>query len=384
MDVDHIGHESAELTGEVDLDGGTPVTSCELQYGKTTNPYPSSIPCTPSSFGSDSTVEAEPTGLETGELYHYRFKATNEKGTNFGVDKHLRPGVCAEGEDPASVTWISEHEATLRGSLDPDGITTEYFFEYGVDTSYGQQTETLSAGSGSGVTNLSAVIENLPSGREFHYRIVASNTSTAPPWATIRCSARRRPQISPVYGATDLTGNGCNAARDASIRSASRRHTGSSTGRVTRYGNSIPIPDESIGSGTEPVPVEQRITGLTPGVTYHFRVVATNEPWGTCVQPRHDLRLRAARLPERPRPAGDRIVLSPGLPCLRAGIARESAGAVQLIPRTGGMGPLQSSQDPLLESGIWPLNNGLASGPPRFMFYGLLGTINGLAAPERC
>ena len=35
VDVDHIGHESAELDGEVELDGGTPVTNCELQIGKT-------------------------------------------------------------------------------------------------------------------------------------------------------------------------------------------------------------------------------------------------------------------------------------------------------------------------------------------------------------
>ena len=132
------------------------------------------MPCTPSSFATDSTVEAEPTGLETGSLYHYRFKVTNEKGTNFGIDHSFVPAYVLKVKTLAP-SPVAEHEVTLRGSLDPDGRPTEYFFEYGVDTNYGQETDQESAGSGSGVTDLSAVIQGLPSGREFHYRIVAIN-----------------------------------------------------------------------------------------------------------------------------------------------------------------------------------------------------------------
>ena len=78
------------------------------------------MPCTPSSFGTDSTVEAEPTGLETGSLYHYRFKVTNEKGTNFGIDRSFVPAYVLKVKTLAP-SPVAEHEVTLRGSLDPDG-----------------------------------------------------------------------------------------------------------------------------------------------------------------------------------------------------------------------------------------------------------------------
>ena len=51
---------------------------------------------------------------------------------------------------------VTEHEVTLRGSLDPDGITTDYYFKYGVDTATASKLKPERRLSGSGVTNLSA------------------------------------------------------------------------------------------------------------------------------------------------------------------------------------------------------------------------------------
>jgi len=46
-------------------------------------------------------------------------------------------------------------------------------------------------------------------------------------------------------------------------------------GTTTAYGTKVPIPDESVGSGTEPVPATELVEGLLPGTTYHFRLIAT-------------------------------------------------------------------------------------------------------------
>ncbi len=378
VDVDHIGHTSAELTGDVGLDGGTPVTSCELQVGKTTGYASPPVPCTPSSFGTDSTVEAVPTGLETGALYHYRFKATNEKGTNFGADRTFVPAFVLKVKT-LPPTPVAEHEVTLRGSLDPDGKATEYYFEYGVNTNYGQQTATQSAGSGVGVINLNSVIQSLPSGQNFHYRIVATTEGHTTLGKDQAFSTASPPDITGVR-ATDLT-------ETAATLHATINPVGYPTtyrfeyGTSTDYGSSIPVPDEDIGSGTDPVQVEQRITGLVPGATYHFRVVATNDPWGTAVST--DTTFDFAP-PACPNDHVRQETASSYLPDCRAYelVSPGAAGAVQLFPGQEAWDMFEQNQDPLAETGMWNLNNGLASGPARFMFYGILGTVNGLAAPN--
>jgi len=43
------------------------------------------------------------------------------------------------------------------------------------------------------------------------------------------------------------------------------------------HGTSLPVPSEAIGSGTSRVPVSVRLTGLQPGITYYYRVVAVDE-----------------------------------------------------------------------------------------------------------
>jgi hypothetical protein len=47
-------------------------------------------------------------------------------------------------------------------------------------------------------------------------------------------------------------------------------------GTSDAYGTSIPAPDGSVGSGSEPVEVSAELTDLTLGTTYHYRLVATN------------------------------------------------------------------------------------------------------------
>jgi hypothetical protein len=45
-------------------------------------------------------------------------------------------------------------------------------------------------------------------------------------------------------------------------------------GTTTAYGTSVPLSGENIGSGSEPLSESKLVTGLAPGTTYHYRVVA--------------------------------------------------------------------------------------------------------------
>ncbi len=94
--------------------------------------------------------------------------ATKQEFTTHTVPAPTATTLAAEG--------LKETEATLRGTVNPGGEATEYFFEYGTDTHYGQKTETAtlqaSGGSNQGV---SATLKGLTPGTEYHFRLVAKN-----------------------------------------------------------------------------------------------------------------------------------------------------------------------------------------------------------------
>jgi hypothetical protein len=47
-------------------------------------------------------------------------------------------------------------------------------------------------------------------------------------------------------------------------------------GPTTAYGSVLPSPDASAGSGNTGQPVQQALTGLTPGTEYHFQIAASS------------------------------------------------------------------------------------------------------------
>ncbi|HEX3241895.1 MAG TPA: hypothetical protein VHQ97_02345 [Solirubrobacterales bacterium] len=378
-DVEKVTHEGAELTGEVKLDGGTAITSCQLEVGPAKNQYTEPpVACTPGSFGTDSAVGAEISGLEAGTPYHYRFTATNEDGTNSGSDRVFTPAYVLKVKT-LSATGVDENSAVLRGQLDPDGKDTSYYFEYGVTENYDLKTSVLSAGSTPGLKTVSTPIEGLPAGKVFHYRLVASNEDGT----TLGEDQRFRTASTPsVYGlrATNLTGTSAtlHATIDPVGYPTKYRFE---YGPTSNYGESIPVPDAAIPTLDEPVEVEQTLTGLTPGITYHYRLVATSEPWGTSVSP--DTTFDFAP-PSCPNDHARQETGATFLPDCRGYelVSPGAAGAVQLNPGKIAFDLNQSPQDPLQQRFSWPLNNGLASSPPRLEFFGFLGTINGLRAPN--
>jgi len=75
-----------------------------------------------------------------------------------------------------SATSVTSTSATLNGTVNPNGEATTYYFEYGVDTSYGFTTSSSSAGSGTSPVTVTASIHSLISDTTYHYRLVATNS----------------------------------------------------------------------------------------------------------------------------------------------------------------------------------------------------------------
>ena len=370
-----IGHTVATLNGTIDLAGGTDVQECHIEYGLTTS-YGTSVPCDqPTPYSNQTDVSGQLSGLYVETTYHYRIVATNTLASNHGTDQTFHTHAVLDVKTQPA-TNITTSSADLNGMLNPDGMSTEYHFQYGTTQLYGNETATADAGSGSGDVSVAPqAISNLQSGRTYHYRLVATNGlgTTYGPDATV--NAARTPAIDGVY-----TTNVGEASADLNARinpsgydTTYRFEYGTTPG----YGSVAPATDVDIGSADTDQSVTAHLSGLVSGVTYHYRVVATNQ-WGTT---EGDDTTFDYFPPNCPNAHVRQQVGANYLPDCRAYelVSPGDAGGIQLFSGNG-IPHLTGALPPDWENA--PQNSGYASSPARFAYFGALGAIPGTHAPD--
>ena len=79
-----------------------------------------------------------------------------------------------------AATWVGETTATLNGTVDPNGLATTAWFEWGTGASYGNrlpvsQADSYDVGS-SGASSVAGRLAGLAESAEYHYRVVAQNS----------------------------------------------------------------------------------------------------------------------------------------------------------------------------------------------------------------
>ena len=65
--------------------------------------------------------------------------------------------------------------ATLTGTVNPQGLDTSYFFQYGPTRAYGSQTAIADAGHGSSTVHVSLPLGGLQPLTRYHFRLIAVN-----------------------------------------------------------------------------------------------------------------------------------------------------------------------------------------------------------------
>jgi hypothetical protein len=165
---------SATLNGTVNAHGST--TSVHFQYGTTTN-YGSVTANQNFSGTTTQNVRANISGLSASTTYHFRIVATNTHGTSYGSDRTFTT-LTATGP-PVVTTYpatnVTTSSATLNGLLDPHGLSTTVYFQYGTTTSYGHTTP-MQSQTGSTYRNIHSTISGLTAHTTYHFRIVATNS----------------------------------------------------------------------------------------------------------------------------------------------------------------------------------------------------------------
>ncbi len=75
-----------------------------------------------------------------------------------------------EGE---SFSGVGSSNATLNAQIDPNGVATSYYWEYGPSEAYGSRTPAVSLGEGESASPAPAHLEGLAANSEYHFRVVA-------------------------------------------------------------------------------------------------------------------------------------------------------------------------------------------------------------------
>ena len=213
----------------------------------------------------------------------------------------------APGASIDPVSGIGAHSATFSGEVDPNGAPTGYHFEYVDDAEFQANgftnaqryplTDARVGNSESPVAVETEIPHHLTPATTYHVRLLAKQTyaptETASSAVTFTTTGAA-PSIETA--ATDVEAD--SATLRASInpegQAVSNYHF--EWGTSNAYGSSTPA--GNLPSGSSAVAVEEELSGLTPGQTYHYRLLATN---GTGTTQGSDQTFTPAAAPQLPQ-----------------------------------------------------------------------------------
>jgi hypothetical protein len=284
-----VQKDSATLTGSYTGDGQEAHYFFEwgatTAYGHTTPVPPGAVAGNGS--GTQNVAPVQISGLRGSTIYHYRLVVSDPDGISRSQDASFTTPAAVSNLTADVPTAATETSADLRASFDGDGTyATSYYFEWGPTPSYGNVApvppgNTVPAGNGR-IDVPPVTIAGLEGGSTYHFRVVASNAAGTSTSADTVFKTAEAPVIGNV-GSRDVTAVAAELVAEINPRYGQTSYQ-FEWGPTATYGNSTPVPAGDAGSAGANVPVSAPVEGLTPGVTYHFRLVATNQ-YGTTPSP---------------------------------------------------------------------------------------------------
>ena len=278
-----------------------------------------SRPCSPqpgSGTGPEA-VTAKVTGLTPDTTYYFKLVATGEGGNSEGARKNSTTLADELAVTTGEASAVTKHSATLNGTVNPGGSpVTSCEFEYGTTKGELKSSDpVLGARPARARTpvDVSAEVTGLAPNTTYYFKLVAENEAGASPVPAPKHSSpppgtrpRSRRVKRPAW-----------ARPPPRSRARSTRRAKKSTSCAVEYGttpalgSSASCPSLPASRGSARSKWRSQVTGLSPGTTYYYRVVAKS-PGGEEVgadqdlhhagPPRRRPRRHRRRRPGRARP----------------------------------------------------------------------------------
>lgn len=180
---------SATLNGNVSANKHS--LTYQFEYG-TTTAYGTTVPASPASGGSGSTLTPESVALigelTPGTTYHYRIVGYSLGLTLLGGDETFKTRAAKPSVTTGRATDVKTTSATARGSVTPGGSRTKYYVQYYSVKGTLLSTHAKDAGKANKAKSVSLRLTGLSGATWYHYRIVAKDSAgtTHGRWRTFR------------------------------------------------------------------------------------------------------------------------------------------------------------------------------------------------------
>jgi hypothetical protein len=232
-----------------------------------------------------ATVTAKLTGLVAKTKYTFCVIAENQYGQEPGEPQNFETSASAPVIEKVIAT-VKEAQVTLEASVNPELEPASCTFQYGKSETYEHETPCQTLGEGGKNVPVNATLTGLEPNTTYYYRVLAHNKTgeqhtngmfttevitpieveTAPATSITPTSARLGGQVNPQGGATYYVEYG--------------PPTCSLNGKpgyawwlcATKSSEAGPLTGNTLQNAT---PIQ--VTGLTPGTTYKYWIVATNK-----------------------------------------------------------------------------------------------------------
>jgi hypothetical protein len=274
LEASAITGTSAMLNASVDP-GGSAAT-VYFQWGATTN-YANNTTSTnlTANLGGTNSVGITLSGLQPNTVTHYEAVAINSGGTSYGGDRSLITPALGPAVITLAASNLTSSNAILSATVNPEGVPTSFYFEWGATTNYGNFTATNTLTTNlSGVNAVAMLLPGLQPNMLAHFQLVAINNGGTNYGGDMAFTTLALQPFVVTLGPSNVTSS--NATLNATINPE-----GVATsfyfewGTTTNYGN-VTATGNLTTNLAATTAVALPLAGLQPNTLTHFQLVAIN------------------------------------------------------------------------------------------------------------